>query len=162
MSRTSSSYENPEGLRALDARVARLERENRALRRGLCALVALIAVPLLAAYVPANERVEASELAVRDKSGATRARIFVDEQGTTRLVLRDKDGKATAVLAAGDGASLTLSDKTGKTTTGLHGAHANGVVVVEHDGKPRAVIGAPKPWGTAESLDVQDPWASPE
>lgn len=151
-----------EQVRVLGARVAILERENRALRRRVLAVVALLAVPLLAAYVPANDRVEASELAVRDKSGATRARIFVDEQGTTRLVLRDKDGKSTAVLSSGDGASLVLTDKSGKTTTALSGTHAKGVVVVEDDGKPRAVLGAPKPWGTSESLDVQDPWATPE
>jgi hypothetical protein len=147
----------------LEARISRLEQSNRRLRRLLAALFAVAAVPLLAAYVPANDKIEASELAVRDKSGAVRARIYIDEQGKTRLMLRDRDGRSTALLSSGDGATLSLGDRDNKSTVVISAVgSAKGVVVLETEGKPKAVIGKPKVLDAMDPLDVQDPWASPD
>ena len=147
----------------LEARLLRLERHNAFLRRALALAAVLVAIPLLAAYVPANDKLEASELVVRDKGGAVRARVYVDEQGRTQLVLRDRDGKSTLQMSSGDGASISLGDKEGKTSVIVSGASsAKGVLVVEGDGKPKAVIAKPKDFNGMGGLDIQDPWASPE
>ncbi|MBI2390378.1 MAG: hypothetical protein HYV09_12385 [Deltaproteobacteria bacterium] len=84
----------------LEARLVRLENDNRLLRRLVAVLGVVAAAPLLAAYVPANEVIEASEFVLRDRGGAARARLFLDEQGKTRLQLRDGDDRST-VLSAG-------------------------------------------------------------
>jgi hypothetical protein len=118
----------------------------------LAAFAIVATVPLLAAYVPANDMIEASEFVVRDKSGAVRARLFIDEQGKSRLILRDSDGRSTANLASGDGASLTLGDKSDEANVVISAASgAKGVVVLEGDGKPKAVLSKPK------ESDVSDP-----
>ncbi len=150
----------------LEARVLRLERSNLRLRRAISALLALAAIPLLAAYVPANDKIEAAELSVRDKGGVVRARIYVDEQGKTRLVLRDRDGRSTAVLLSGDGASLSLGDKDGKASVVVSApSPSTNLMVIEREGKPRTILTTPPgpTFGTAKDpLDAQDPWAQPE
>ncbi|MBI2391175.1 MAG: hypothetical protein HYV09_16415 [Deltaproteobacteria bacterium] len=147
----------------LEARLSRLERDNRRLRRTLAALVVAASAPLLLAYVPANDRIEAAELVVRDKGGAVRARVWVDEKGKTRLTLRDQDGKSAVMLASGDGASLSLGDKEGKSSVVLSAASASkGVLVLENDGQPKAVLSKPKGFDSLDPLDWQDPWATPE
>jgi hypothetical protein len=146
----------------LEARVARLERSNQILRGLFATFVAIAAIPLLAAYVPANDKLEAAEFVVRDKAGAVRARLYLDEQGKTRLVLRDRDGHSTVNLAAGEGASLGLGDKDDKATVTISAAgSAKGVVMLETDGKPKAVLAKPK-GDPKDPLDSQDPWASPD
>jgi hypothetical protein len=147
----------------LETRLARLERSNRNLRRLLAAFAIVAAIPLLAAYVPANDKLEASEFVVRDKGGAIRARLFVDEQGRSRLILRDRDGQSTAMISSGEGASLSLGDKTDKTTVVVSAAgSARGVVMLESEGKPKAVLSKPKGLDPMDPLDAQDPWASPD
>lgn len=147
----------------LEARLLRLERDNSLLRRVLATLVVVAAVPLLTAYVPANDKIEASEFVVRDKGGAVRARLYLDEQGKTRLVLKDKDGKSTVTLSSGDGAAMSLGDKEGKSNVVLSsGSAAKGILVLESDGKPKAVLSKPKGFEAMDPIDVQDPWASPE
>lgn len=147
----------------LEARLLRLERDNSLLRRVLATLVVVAAVPLLAAYVPANDKIEASEFVVRDKGGAVRARLYLDELGKTRLVLKDKDGKSTVALSSGDGAAMSLGDKEGKSNVVLSsGSAAKGILVLESDGKPKAVLSKPKGFEAMDPIDVQDPWASPE
>jgi hypothetical protein len=145
---------------AVEARLCRLERDNRRLRRALAVLVVVATAPLLVAYVPANDKIEAGELVVRDKSGAVRARIWVDEKGKARLVLRDQEGRSQAMLVSGDGASLSLGDKEGKSNVVMSAGSAKGVVVLESEGKPKAVLSKPKE--LYESAEVQDPWAAPE
>ncbi len=147
----------------LEARLLRLERDNSLLRRVLATLVVVAAVPLLAAYVPANDKIEASEFVVRDKGGAVRARIYLDELGKTRLMLKDKDGKSTVMLSSGEGAAMSLGDKEGKSNVVLSSdSAAKGILVLESDGKPKAVLSKPKGFDAMDPLDVQDPWASPE
>jgi hypothetical protein len=147
----------------LEARLLRLERHNAILRRVLALALLVAAVPLLAAYVPANDKIEASEFIVRDKSGAARARIYIDEQGKTRLMLKDRDGKSTVMLSSGDGAAMSLGDKEGKSNVVLSsGSAAKGILVLESDGKPKAVLSKPKGFDAMDPLDIQDPWASPD
>jgi hypothetical protein len=104
----------------VDARLQRLERENRRLRVLVGAAVALAAIPFLSAFTPPNDRIEASEFTVRDKAGMLRARLFIDEHNTTRLILVDGDGKSQAILASGQAASLVLADKDGAPTITLN------------------------------------------
>jgi hypothetical protein len=122
----------------VEDRLARLERDNARLRRLLFVVPLIALAPALLAYVPANDKIEAGEFIVRDKSGAIRARLYIDDDGHTKLMLRDRNLKSDAVMTAGSGGSLSLNDK---------------------DGKPSVVITA----GAApKGLDVQDPWASPD
>jgi hypothetical protein len=143
---------------SLEERLAILERENRRLRRMVIAAIAIAAAPLLLGYAPPNDKIEASEFVVRDKGGVVRARLFVDDTNKTRLVLRDKDGKSPAILTSGEGATLAIADKTEKTNVLLTASSAKGVILVEEDGKPRAVLSPPKPI----TVDAQDPWAAPD
>ena len=145
---------------SLEARLERLEHDNRRLRRALLAFVALVVTPLLLAYVPANDKLEAGEFVVRDKGGAVRARLWVDDKGKARLLLRDADGKSEATLTAAEGASLSLGDADGKGNVVLSASSAKGVLSYESDGKSKAVLHKPK--DPLDPLDVQDPWAWPE
>lgn len=147
----------------LETRLARLERSNRNLRRLLAGLALVAAVPLLAAYVPANDKLEAGEFIVRDKSGAVRVRLFVDDQGKARVVLRDEQGRSTANLSSGDGASLTLGDKSDKSKVVISASpSARDVVSVESDGKSKSILWKHKGWEMFDPLDAQDPWAVSE
>ncbi|MGZ3419143.1 MAG: hypothetical protein ACXWUG_04955 [Polyangiales bacterium] len=143
---------------SLEARLAKLETENRRLRRLVMVTLGVALLPFLAGYATPNDKIEASEFAVRDKGGTVRARLFVDESGKTRLVLRDKDGSSPAILTSGEGASLSVADKKGKTNVVLTASSSKGVIIVEEDGKPRAVLSPPKPI----DVDAQDPWATPD
>lgn len=152
----------PANLEALDARLRKLERQNRRLRGLVAVVIAAAAVPLLAGYASPNDKIEATEFVVRDKAGAVRARLFVDEQNKTRLVLRDKDGKSEAMLVSGDGGALHVTDQQGKTSVVVTASSAKGVVVVESSGKPRAVLPVPTNLDWKGPLDVQDPWSTPD
>lgn len=138
----------------MEARFRKLEEENRRLRRLVVATLGLVLVPFLAGYVSPNDKIEASEFVVRDKGGIVRAQLYVDDAGKTRLVLRDKDGRSPAILSSGDGASLSVADKAGKTNVLLTASSSKGVVVIEEDGKPRAAFTPLKPI----EVDSQDPW----
>lgn len=118
-----------------------------------------LAAPALLAYVPANDRIEASEFVVRDRSGASRARLFVDDAGRARLVLRDRDGRSVAELVSHEGATLSLGDKDARSTVIMSASSARGLLVVESEGKPRSVLAPPKPIDGKDPLDAQDPWS---
>jgi hypothetical protein len=138
----------------MEARFAKLEAENRRLRRLVVATLGIAALPFLVGYVSPNDKIEASEFVVRDKGGVVRAQLFVDDAGKTRLILRDKDGRSAANLSSGDGAALSVADKAGKTSVVLSASNSKGVLVIEEDGKTRAAMSPLKPI----EVDVQDPW----
>jgi hypothetical protein len=142
----------------MDARFRKLEAENRRLRRMVVAALGIALLPFVVGYATPNDKIEATEFAVRDKGGTVRARLFVDEQGKTRLILRDKDGGSPAILTSGEGASLAVANKSGKTNVVLTASSSKGVIMIEEDGKPRAALSPPKPI----DVDSQDPWASPD
>ena len=128
-------------------RVQRLERDNRRLKLGAGALVAvLVALPLVAAVLPPQnpfrqqqevpQRIVAREFQVLDEDGAVRARLgvgaslstgwltFFDEQGEARVALvedrmifADEQGKVRAALRAADG--LRFNDEQGTLRAGF-------------------------------------------
>lgn len=105
-----------------------LERRGRMLRVGLGgAVLAAAATAVLMGQSPAsntsngsgaNRVIEAERFVLRDASGGIRARLFADESGRASLSLTDRTGKTRiGVGVTGDGAPiLVMGDKDGKTT----------------------------------------------
>jgi hypothetical protein len=83
----------------LNDRLARLERQNRRLRGGLFALLALVGLALTGSVVAGGQRLEAQQFRVVDGQGRTRAIL-----GPGSLVLYDDTGKQVASL--GEGATM--------------------------------------------------------
>lgn len=84
-------------LAAFEARLTRLERQNRALRASLFALLALGGVVFAGGAAAIGDRViEADRFVVKDGEGHTRAVL-----GAGSLVLYGADGKVVASLGAG-------------------------------------------------------------
>lgn len=80
----------------LDDRLARLERQNRRMRGGLFALLALVGLAFTASVMAGGQRIEAQQFRVVDAQGRTRAVL-----GPGSLVLYDQTGKPVASLGEG-------------------------------------------------------------
>ena len=112
-------------------RVQRLERDNRRLKLGAGALVAvLVALPLVAAVLPAQvpEVIEARSFRVLDEQGTVRANLFEDG-----LLVIDEQGTQRALLGAD---SLVFYDEQGTRVT-LGGG---GLTFYDGQGMPRAAL----------------------
>ncbi len=134
-------------------RVQRLERDNRRLKLGSGALVAvLVAVPLVGAVLPEQvpEVIEARAFRVLDENGTSRTFLgagglgVTDEQGelragftTDRLAFYDEQGEERAHLDGEEG--LRVTDEQGTRSTFLG---AGGLVVTDEQGTVRAHLGA--------------------
>jgi len=129
---------------AIEARVARLEREARRWRRVAGgAVLGLIAVALMGQAKPGARVVEAERFVLRDGNGVIRAELGVD--GDQSVALRFKDDTSMPRLTVGieNGSSLiVLNDKNGKLTAGLvslpHGSPA--LSLYDLNGKTRAEL----------------------
>ena len=77
-------------------RLARLERQNRSLRAGGLALLALTGLALTGSVMAGGQRIEAQQFRVVDGQGRTRAIL-----GPGSLVLYDEAGKQVASLGEG-------------------------------------------------------------
>jgi hypothetical protein len=112
------------GLQVLSERLARVERENRRLRRiGAVVLAGLAAVVLLGQAGPGNvgRTVEAEQFVLRDAGGKVRAVLHTRADGSPHLDFRDAAGGARASLGLlGDVAGLSLTDKAGNGGVVLH------------------------------------------
>jgi hypothetical protein len=99
-----------------EQRLARLERENRWMRRIGAVGLALVAAVFLMGQEKAKDLpdLEVRSLTVKDKDGKVRAVLGTDADGPA-LKLSDEDGRTRAALDVLDGEpSLTLKDKDGK------------------------------------------------
>jgi hypothetical protein len=93
-------------------RFAKLEKQNRRLKRlGAAALVAAASLALLG-QAPAKRTVEANEFILRDGAGKVRARLAMHEKlGTPQLLLFDDKGNESIGLTAGfEGDKVNLTD----------------------------------------------------
>ena len=115
-------------------RVQRLERDNRRLKLGAGALVAvLVALPLVAAVLPPQnpfrqqqevpQRIVAREFQVLDEDGAVRARLGVGAVGaslsTGWLTFFDEQGKVSVALVED---RMIFADEQGKVRAALRAA----------------------------------------
>jgi len=89
-------------LEALANRVAKLEAQNRRLKKaGIASLIAAVAV-IAMGQAPAKKVIEANEFALQDASGKVRARLTMDASGTPALEFLDLTGKKSAEYRSGD------------------------------------------------------------
>jgi hypothetical protein len=97
-------------------RIEALEAEKRSLRRIVMAGLAAAAIAIVVAAIIFSTRPSPRDVALRDAAGRVRARFEVDSQnGATSLQLLDENGRAQAILAAGDaGPTLSFFDRQGK------------------------------------------------
>ncbi|HEY7675583.1 MAG TPA: hypothetical protein VIG69_00825 [Candidatus Methylomirabilis sp.] len=111
-------------LEALRERLARLERENRRVRRtGAVVLAGLAAVVLLGQAAPGNvgRTVEAEQFVLRSADGKVRAVLHTRADGSPHLDFRDAAGNARASLGMlGDVAGLSLTEAAGNGGVILH------------------------------------------
>ena len=166
----------------LEERMERLERENRRLKVGMLAVVAVVAgLVCIAATEPVAKVVRAERFEVVDAEGRVRAGLglpappaaanlprapyAVDAlavlDGSPGLTLRDEKGKTRAGLMVSDDGSpsLMLLDETGK---------ARAMLVVDHDGvgialggergKQRALLGVSSDSGPVLQLRDDKGW----
>ena len=125
-------------------RLEALERENRRLRRGGKALVALFGAAILVAAAPAGPRkvVEAERFVVRDAAGKVRAALGIREDGSPSLNLYDQDAKTRAVLGLeGGDPVLGLLDQAG---------HGRVQVAFEESGASRVTLFDERETGRAQ------------
>ncbi len=147
---------------ALAARVDKLERHNRWLRRAGLMVLVVAGTGLVAAAQQRREQVIADRIALRDENGKVRAELVMDK-GAPRLQMYDADDKVRLRATVNKGPALILLDEEeadrvviGYTKerggamdlydadknqlVGLR-AHANGQGLVLFDDKGRARVG---------------------
>lgn len=115
----------------VEQRVTRLERQNRRLKLGMVAVMAVVAgLVCLAATEPAAKLVRAERFQVVDAQGVVRADLGVVAGAGTGLTLYDPNGGERAGLGVNSngGTGLRLIDKAGRSRIGL---------AVDHSGNPK-------------------------
>ena len=103
-----------EDIRAVMARVEKLERQNRLMKIAGLALLTLGGAALLMGQAPRNlDVLETEGLVITDSDGNPRAALAVAEDGSTGLGLSNSEGVLVAMLGIdADGApSLSFSDQ---------------------------------------------------
>jgi len=133
-------------LEVLSARLDRLERENRRMRRaGGVLLAGLAALVLTGQALPAGAPrvVEAELFVLRDSGGSTRAVLHTQADGSPSLDFRDAAGRPRASLGVqGDAAHFGLTGTSGKGGTFLR-TQANGrpsLILADANGTRRATL----------------------
>ena len=140
---------------ALQARVARLERDGARWRlAALAGPLAVAAVALAGQALPSAAAkgvdgspvrpsvppgvVEAQRFVLRDASGAARATLGTTDEGLPLLVFLDRDGEARAILGQ---TQLSLSDERGSAVKLLVNPGGTPALRLEKDRRLRAVLG---------------------
>lgn len=134
---------NSSELGHLAERVARLEKENRLVKRiGLFMALLTVCVTVAAAQERASVRtVEAEHFVLKDVNGRVRADLGMDKNGV-RLLLNDENEKVrlnAAVFSEGPG--IALFDENGAVRyTVSHSSRGPSMVFNDENQKPRAVM----------------------
>ena len=131
----------------IEQRVAKLERQNRWMKRGGgLALAAVACVVLMGQGRKPKELadLEVSSITVKDKAGRTRARLGVLAGGSCVLRLNDKAGQTRASLGVlADGRpTLGLGDKAGRARIYL--SVAGGAQLTMYGSNGKVIWQAPK------------------
>ena len=101
----------------LEERLAKLEKQNRWLKRGAAAgLVVLAAVLCMAQARPAPPALEASQFVLRDGQGRERLRIEVARDGNPAINILDQEGRLRSSLGPH---GISFYDDTGRMRTTL-------------------------------------------
>jgi len=95
-------------LEALASRVAKLEAQNRRLKKMGTALLIVASAVIAVGQAPAKKVIEANEFVLRDTSGLARARLSMKATDRPTLSFYKNKTTITASLAAGDEPFLTL------------------------------------------------------
>jgi hypothetical protein len=122
-------------LEALANRVARLEAQNRRLKKAGIAVALLASTVVVMGQAPTSKVIEANEFHVKDANGRVRAKLLMSEGSGPRLDLFDEDEKPMASLSAiarigalslgstlGSSGSVILEPNIGLLLTGDAGA----------------------------------------
>ena len=130
---------------ALEARLTRLERQNRWLWLGLVVMLAgALAQVTVGQAASAPRTLEAEQFLVRDASGRTLALLGADAAGNAALAFNDAGGKTRAALGLkSDGTSgLMLNDQRGDKRASLSTQSSGkaGLSLFDDQGKIRAGI----------------------
>ncbi len=111
----------------IEQRVAKLERQNRWMKRAGGVMLAAVACVFLMGQGKADKPgpVEATAFVLRDADGKNRGELGITDSGLCRLVLRDSQGHDMVCLSVneeGTIAALGLRDKRGTNRVELVGA----------------------------------------
>ncbi len=100
----------PRDLECLADRLAKLEAQNRMFKRG-AALIAILFIAFLAMGQSHSQRViEATEFVLKDKTGAPRARLYMEDSTHPALYFYGADNSGIPIaLKAGDEPSIILN-----------------------------------------------------
>jgi hypothetical protein len=92
----------------VNARLERLERDNRRLRRwlGAVAVGAIVPILLAASHEKAGKTLEATKIVLKDAKGKVRAEIGTQPDGSASLALLDEEGATVAKLSGQSGAPI--------------------------------------------------------
>jgi len=122
---------------ALAGRVAKLEEQNRRLKKAGITSCILVAAVFAMGQAPSKQIIEANEFVLKDVSGKARARLFMETKDRPALTfLRDQTTPAVS-LAGGDEPFLFLA-KAGTTEKVQLGANKEFVGLAIHEKEIRA------------------------
>jgi hypothetical protein len=129
-----------------EQRLARLERENRWMRRlGAVAVAVAAAVFLVGQGKDKPRVVEAQKFVLRDSEGKSRAELSLRERGGVGLDLRDGAGtpRASLLLLRPDAPMLALRDGSGRSRLVLSAADegATDMLIKDARGNARVLLG---------------------
>lgn len=101
----------------MEERLAKLEAQNRRLKRGILAgLVVVVAVLCMAEAQPASQTIEARQFVLRDAQGRERLRIELARDGNPAINILDQEGRLRSSLGPH---GISFYDETGRMRTTL-------------------------------------------
>ena len=122
----------------LEARVGKLERQNRRLKRVGLGVIAAVGAALLLGQARAPRTVTAESFVLLDTAGRVRAELGSNKVGEAYLLLRDAERQERVALQQmKDGAALVLRDANGRMAVMLSADKVVGPGLYLHDPKGR-------------------------
>jgi hypothetical protein len=141
----------------LIARISAVETQNRALRRLTTALSVLVGLGLVVGVIhfmaptalefvrPNVGVIEANGFVVRDRDGAVRGQLVVEDDGRVRFSLHDltETRRVSVSVLSGGSPGLALTDREGQNRLAMGVANdgSSTLVFADRAGNPRAVLG---------------------